>query len=152
MNSTETLPQLTIGQLNLWHPGIIKILKRSKGWHPEADFYDLIDMKPDLWAAHSVGPEGQILPMLSFTRIDAETGEIETQVISLPYSSSHVLTGIQERIYTKLIQDAVCQGLNGVMKVVIDSPKGRPFSQAFDSTFIILEVLRLQQCGELMED
>ncbi|NEN89772.1 MAG: hypothetical protein F6K48_12995 [Okeania sp. SIO3H1] len=152
MNSTETLPQLTIGQLNLWHPGIIEILKRSKGWHPEADFYDLIGMKPDLWAAHSVGPEGQILPMLSFTSLDSETGSIDTQVVGLPYSSSLTLTVVQQTLYADAIQEATSNELQRVMDKIISSPKGSPFSQVFDSTLVILEVLRLQQCGELMED
>ncbi|NET46799.1 hypothetical protein [Okeania sp. SIO2B3] len=152
MNSTETLPQLTIGKLNLWHPGIIQLLKRSKGWHPEADFYDLLGMKPDLWAAHSVGPEGQIFPMLSFTSLDGEVGSINTQVVGLPYPSSLALTKIQQALYADAIQEATYHELQGVVDKIMDSPEGSPFSQTFNSTFVILEVLRLQQCGELMED
>ncbi|MDY7005944.1 MAG: hypothetical protein SWX82_18960 [Cyanobacteriota bacterium] len=152
MNPTEALPELKIGQLHLWHPDIIEILKRSKGWHPEANFYDLIGMKPDLWAAHSVGPVGHVLPMLSFTSINSRGNETKTAVVALPYPSSFVLTESQRIAYSQDIKEAVHQEIEETSKIMLYSPKARPFSQDFNSTFLVLEILRLQKRNELKED
>ncbi|NEO54107.1 MAG: hypothetical protein F6K54_14065 [Okeania sp. SIO3B5] len=91
MKKSEPAPAtITLGRQNPWVPGLEEIFFTMKAWHPEADLFDLLQMRPQMWACHSVEFEWGQLPLLSFSHLDTETGKFVTEIIVLPQDKSKI--------------------------------------------------------------
>ncbi|NEO51885.1 MAG: hypothetical protein F6K54_01540 [Okeania sp. SIO3B5] len=149
---TQTIvEQLKIGQLCLWHPGVIEVLKQSSDWHPETDLYDLIGMKPHFWAGHSAIIEGSVLPIASFTVITKDGLLAKTEVLALPFPSSIVPSALGQEILARKIREAVHEQIQEGLDTLSEAVKNQPLTHNFSSTFINLEIFRLMQIGQLAE-
>lgn len=142
---------IRLGRQNPWVPGLEKIFGAMKSWHPEANLFDLLEMKPQMWACHSIGFEWGQLAMLSFSYLETETGRLTTEILVLPHKKSklppdEVLRGIGEEIKDKVFQD-----INDTITEIQEVQSGKMPIKPFSSTFIAIELIR-EDCDRDSEE
>lgn len=123
-----------------------------EGLHPEATLLDLLEMKPQMWACHSIGFEWGQLPMISFSRIEPETGQFLTEVTALPHKKSEMPSYEVLEIIGEEIREKVFQDINDTIAEMQKIEGGEIGTKTFTSTFIALDWARWDCCRDTEEE
>ncbi|MGK7918755.1 MAG: hypothetical protein AB4080_01935 [Trichodesmium sp.] len=145
------LLKINVGHQSPWFDGLEKIFRDMKAWHPEADLFDLLGMKPQMWACHSLEFEWGQLSMLSFSRIYAQSGNLQTEIICLPQEKSKIPSQEILKSVGDGLKSLIGQDIEETVIEISGIMEGEIQSKPFTSTFIAIELICKEE-GDRVEE